>query len=166
MASILDRVDPRYREILDRYMQQVPVKVGALANELGLPVVRSALPAQIAGLIEPNDQAPSRFHIKVNRYDQKERQRFTVAHEIAHFLLHRDYIDAGIVDNVMYRSKLSDSKEVEANKLAAEMIMPAAAIRQNLRNLGRSADAAYSLELAKEYEVSPSAMRVRLGLSL
>jgi Zn-dependent peptidase ImmA (M78 family) len=30
------------------------------------------------------------------------RQRFTLAHEIAHYVLHRDLVENGIVDDTMY----------------------------------------------------------------
>lgn len=103
------------------HQQTFPVKIGSIAKELGLTVKTATLPAGVSGEIRCVDGA---FTIRVNRHDVKERQRFTLAHEIAHFLLHRDKIGDGIVDDILYRSKLSDLLEVQANKLAADIIMP------------------------------------------
>src|SRR5690242_7840769 len=100
--------DPRIRELL----AEAPVKLNAIAEHLGIPVYLSTLKPKISGLIEPDDTAPSRFRIKLNRHEIAERQRFTLAHEIAHYLLHRSLIGAGVVDDTMYRSGLSSRREV------------------------------------------------------
>ena len=49
----------------------------------------------------------SGYAIFVNKGDRyKTRQRFTIAHKIAHFILHREAIGDGIVDDALYRSGL------------------------------------------------------------
>ncbi|KCZ51795.1 hypothetical protein HY29_18330 [Hyphomonas beringensis] len=101
----------------------------------------------------------------VNKYEVPERQRFTVAHEISHYLLHRDDIGAGVVDSVMYRSSLSSRKETEANQLAAAIIMPAAAVTREMNELGSPEDAAVVQELAELFRVSVPAMKIRLGVA-
>ncbi|GGE93963.1 ImmA/IrrE family metallo-endopeptidase [Sphingomonas prati] len=158
-------INVEHRSILDRYKNMVPVPVGKLAQELGIQVNLALLSPNISGLIEPNSETPSGFHIRVNRYEIPERQRFTIAHEIAHFLLHRDYIKNGIVDNVMYRSGLSSKRETEANRLAAEIVMPRAALDEALENLGGKKDDASAMQLAKIFRVSLPAMKVRLGIA-
>src|SRR4051794_29942625 len=112
------------QNIIEKYTAEAPVKLGSLAKGLGLEVFKSTLRPEISGLIEPRDGAPSGFRIRINRYEPVERQRFTLAHEIAHFLLHKQDIRNGVVDDVLYRSALSNRKEVEANKYASELIMP------------------------------------------
>ena len=106
-SSLFSRVVPAEQRIVEKYIAERPVKLGDLAKELGLIVVRSTLGARISGQIMPSTDAPSGFEIKLNRYDSPERQRFTLAHEIAHYLLHRDSIGNGVFDNVLYRSNLS-----------------------------------------------------------
>lgn len=162
--SLWMRVDPTEFEIVKRFTETVPVKVGELAAELGLECLRTPLPPKVSGLIRPSATSRSRFEIKVNKYEVAERQRFTVAHEIAHFLLHRDDIGSGVVDSIMYRSSLTSRKEVEANRLAAEIIMPAKAVEQELRRLGGPQVPGIVDELAAIFRVSPSAMKIRLGV--
>lgn len=59
--------------------------------------------------------------IYVNKGHHVNRRRFTTAHEIAHFILHQDFIGDGIADDGLYRSKLSNAMEAQANKLAADI---------------------------------------------
>lgn len=163
--DLWNRVDPAEREVVQRYMAAYPVKVGELANELGLVVLRSVLEPKISGLIQPSSNARSGYEIRVNKYEVRERQRFTVAHEIAHYLLHRRDIGHGVVDSVMYRSNLTSKKESEANKLAAAMVMPYEAVRRELSALTYS-DLTDTVDtLASKFGVSAPAMRVRLGIA-
>lgn len=151
-------------EIVDRFREETPVRLGALAAELGLEVFKSSLKPDISGLIEPSSTAPSGFRIRINRHEIPERQRFTLAHEIAHYLLHRNDIGGGVIDNVLYRSNLSSRKEVEANKLAAKIIMPISNIRAERQALPNLDDEQAAVVLASKFKVSLPAMRIRLGL--
>lgn len=145
-----------------RFTSSVPVKVGALANALGLKVVLATLPLKISGLIQP-DGEQGNFIIKVNRFESKERQRFTIAHEIAHYLLHREQIQAGVVDSVLYRSKLSSRSEAEANKLAADIVMPRSVIEYELERSPFSDPEDLVDDLAAKFGVSRQAMSIRAG---
>lgn len=158
-----DRVRESDAEIVKSYTASFPVKVGELANELGLKVTRSPLLPKISGLIRPCDNARAGFEICVNKYEIPERQRFTVAHEIAHYLLHRDDIGSGVVDSIMYRSTLTSRKETEANRLAADIVMPAKAVRLELERLGGLRTEDIAEELASMFRVSIPAMKIRLG---
>jgi hypothetical protein len=162
---LLDRIAPAEAEVLQRYSTSVPVKVGELAQALGLKVVTAPLEPKISGLIRPSKEAASGFEIKVNKYDSPERQRFTIAHEVAHYLLHRDAIGSGVVDNVLYRSNLTSRKETEANRLAAMIVMPVALVTREAHRLGGATRPGVAEELASLFRVSGQAMKVRLGLA-
>lgn len=163
-SRLLVRVDPEKLAIVKKYMAQKPVRVGELAVELGLRVTKSPLPPSISGLIKPSPETPSGFEIVVNKFEPLERQRFTVAHEIAHFLLHRDEIGSGVTDTIMYRSSLSSRKEAEANQLAAVIVMPPEAVEAELVRLGGLHSPTVVEELAEQFRVSVPAMKVRLSL--
>lgn len=154
----------QHNEIFDRYSTEAPVRLVAMAHELGLEVFKSPLKPSISGLIEPSETAQSGFRIRINRHELAERQRFTLAHEIGHYVLHRDKIGGGIVDNIMYRSNLSSRYEVEANKFAADLIMPMILVRQKLNQLGRAVSDEAVTALASHFRVSQAAMRIRLGV--
>lgn len=157
------RIDSQYQQILHRHMNSVPVKVGAVAEDLGLEVLVSALGPGVSGQISKKGDS---YQVKVNRHEARERQRFTIAHEIGHFLLHRDIIDStveGITDNVLYRSGRPEKIEFEANRIAADILMPMSALNARILTLGGNVTEAMIELLASEFQVSKAAMEIRLS---
>lgn len=146
--------------VIKKYQTALPVAVGSIAKEFGIKVLKSTMPGSISGEIR---EADSEITIKVNRHDIKERQRFTIAHEIAHFLLHRERLKSGITDDVLYRSRLSDALEREANRLAADIIMPTSLILDALEaNKSCKPEERYK-KVAELAEVSIAAIKIRIG---
>jgi Zn-dependent peptidase ImmA (M78 family) len=121
--KLLLRASPDELDLFWDLMSQIPIPVGKIAERLGLEVYSTTLDPNVSGLIK---RIPSgKFEIQVNDTDAAVRQRFTVCHEIAHYLLHRTFIDAdGIQDNILYRSQLSNLQEYEANRFAAALLLP------------------------------------------
>ena len=103
------------------------------------------------------------YEIQINKHEIKERQRFTFAHEISHYLLHRDLIGEGISDTILYRSALSDSKEAEANRLAADILMPKFIVNQLINNNSDLPSVQQYECVAKELGVSVTALNIRMG---
>lgn len=154
------------RTIIESYQNNGAVKLGALAKELGLEVKASSLPPGISGEIRPSERAGVKFTIRINRHEQKNRQRFTLAHEIAHALLHAEEINSigGIRENVLFRSALSNPLEVEANKLAADILMPWSLIRPLLSQYAELGQEKQIEKVAETLGVSSTALKIRLGL--
>ena len=120
-------------EIVNHFRKQIPVDVEGLALALGVPVKRIAFPPDISGAI--TKIGSDKFMIGVNAEHSGTRQRFTIAHEIGHFVLHRHLIGKGITDTIAYRSdgdspnpNIGPKEETEANKFAANLLMPAESI--------------------------------------
>jgi hypothetical protein len=100
------------------------------------------------------------------------RRRFTAAHELGHFVLHRARMGRWIVDtneSVIDDRDPDGTKEMErqANRFAAELLMPAEVcharaeeFRRTFRTCPRTP---FGYHLASELLVSPDAMRFRLG---
>lgn len=149
-------------DIVQRWPKTAPVNVVGLANALGIKVWESRdLPTEISGKLVKSKRrgGKSGYAIFLNTFEGKARKRFTVAHEIGHFLLHRNYIGNGISDNTLYRSSaLSNSKESEANGFAAELLMPMKEVKR-LRNELHTIP-----EVAQRLGVSELALRIRLGV--
>src|SRR5690606_27095607 len=109
--------------------------------------------------------------IGVNSAHSPTRQRFTVAHELGHLLLHADeefHIDEKrpLARRDAVSSQAPDPRECEANQFAAELLMPAAFVREAVEVLAEE-EPEISVEdaiaaLAKIYEVSALAMTHRL----
>jgi Zn-dependent peptidase ImmA (M78 family) len=145
--------------VVAKYQQRPPVDLNAISNELGIRVFATPLGNNIAGQIMRDNVRGGRsgFSIWINSSDHPNRQRFTHAHELAHFILHRDLIENGVVDDTMYRSsELSSHYEVQANKMAADILMPIRLVKiWRVRQPNPTA-------LAEVFKVSPEAMRIRL----
>lgn len=157
------RVNPDEIDIVQPHLTAFPVKVGELAKELGLEVYKSPLPPSISGMIKPSTSKADGYEIRVNKFESVERQRFTLAHEIAHFLLHKADIRAGVIDSVMYRSALTSKKEAEANRLAADIVMPKELVQKELLARGGIPSDEVAEELARVFRVSTAAMKIRIG---
>jgi len=100
------------------------------------------------------------FAILVNSETSLGRQAFTLAHEYAHALFHSQR-------NVLVgcRSKVRDSKEYFADRFAAELLVPTAALRkvmEHLRLPKRITDAEVVIHLQRFFNVSYQALLVRL----
>ncbi len=146
-------------EILARHQAQTPVNPERIASDLGIKVYPAFLGPNIAGKIV-RDKAkggPSGFAIYVNATEHPNRQRFTMAHEIAHYVLHRDLIESGIVDDTMYRSEqMSNAFEAQANQMAADILMPVRLVKA-MWSISGSVEV-----MARSFGVSKDAMRIRL----
>lgn len=160
----LARVAPQEKAILDQYLLEYPVKLGQLARDLGVAIRVSSMGTGVSGQIS---REGNQYVIRVNRNEARERQRFTIGHELAHYLLHRQVIDAspdGITDNVLYRSGAPERIEYEANRLAAEIVMPMHLIEQELSGKFGGVVTDTTIEsLASKFEVSKTAMEIRLS---
>ncbi len=106
--------------------------------------------------------------IGVNRRHHPNRKRFTVAHELGHYLLHGD--DASVfIDSspVFFRDDTSSEgtrvQEIEANTFAAELLMPAEILRERVgHHLIDIHDETSVRRLAAEFGVSAQALAIRL----
>jgi IrrE N-terminal-like domain len=109
------------QRIIRRYTATAPVDIVGLAQALGIAVREFDLGAEVSGEIFPDlfSRGSSGYTIRVNAAHPLVRRRFTVAHELAHFLRHRNRISNRLVDDQMYRSHLGKTVEAEAEQLAA-----------------------------------------------
>src|SRR5262249_28738549 len=112
--------------------------------------------------------------IAVNASQHANRIRFTIAHELAHYLLEHiadgeDHVDwdFSIIRRDARSSTASDSREIEANMFAANLLMPRSFLDADLA-LFVGADRRINLTddrtryLASRYRVSEAAMSFRL----
>lgn len=158
-------------ELLEMHglQRRLPVPVEVIAGKLGVLVRRQRFDADdVSGLLlrEPGE-API---IGVNANNAEVRQRFTIAHELGHLVLHKGkrlVVDRAV--RVNFRDAVSslatDREEMEANAFAAALLMPAAAVTDQLHRIVRGrhrSDSEVVDVLAKKSLVSRSAMEFRL----
>lgn len=149
-AEFLSKFEP--------FMSTAPVDVLGCAKAVGLPVYSIDLPKGVSGMIAKKDDGS--FYCYVDSSEPSVRQRFTAAHELGHFVLHRNQIGDGLQDNYLLRAEgMSNAQETQANKFAADLLMPRNLIAKAI-NEGTTDVAG----LAKLFKVSEIAMSIRLGL--
>ena len=109
-----------------------------------------------------------RFSVVVNSEDGPVRRRFSAAHELAHYLMHRDlmYVDRARMSRHTDRlygeqvenptSPFTRQHDTQANRLAVQILMPAPLVRAKFAaqpDVGR---------LAADFGASRAAMAIRL----
>jgi Zn-dependent peptidase ImmA (M78 family) len=125
-------LEDRARKLLDDLdIQTIPVPVDRIARTLGAEIRFSPLDEELSGFICIRDDVPI---IGVNTLHHRNRQRFTIAHEIAHLHLHREHITSAVhvdkqfAESVLKRDSASATGtewlEIEANRFAAALLMP------------------------------------------
>lgn len=157
-------------DITQRYWRNVPVRVDELASELDLgPEFDARMPQHIAGKIVKITSAS--WIIFVNAAHNLLRQRFTIAHEIGHFIFHRDLLEqyAGVSDTLAYRVDdrvlanplIRPQEEWQANNFAANLLIPNFYLRA-----AQASGITDVVELANHFQVTQVAMRIKLGLPI
>lgn len=143
-------------------LYKVPVDVVGIAKSYGIDVYQAELDNEISGAIR-YEQKKDKFEIIVNKNNAKARQRFTIAHELGHYFLHRDMLkNSDIHIDTLYRvmtevDTKTKEKEKEVDYFAGALLMNRMTIEKLIEN--------YSIEeLTEIFEVSYSAMTVRLNI--
>lgn len=161
------KVEETVQQLLaSQKLDKPPVPVERIARLQGVRIFLQSLDNSISGfLYRDSNQAV----IGINTHHPKVRQRFTLAHELGHFLLHQEekvHVDHGF--QIQLRDDLSsqgvDESEMEANLFAAELLMPKTFLEADLkriRSLHIDDDAALA-NLARRYGVSMHALAIRL----
>lgn len=142
-----------------------PIDVIRIAEDLGINVVFQPLDREVSGVLVVKD---GRATMGVNVSHYPNRQRFTIAHEIGHFMLHKP--KSGVFVDTTYTyyrdptaSDGSILEEIQANAFAAELLMPENFIKEYLEVCFfdlHDPDAVQ--EMTNLFEVSEQALAVRL----
>ena len=163
----------RVREILDaNQVTAPPVPVERIARQLSAHLRFSPLDMELSGMVFVKEGTAI---IGINALHHPNRQRFTMAHECGHLVLHRHEVTREVhVDKVfpmLMRDAASAASaasvgpmEMEANLFAAELLMPEFILSEALGEANFDIDDGATVsDLAKRFRVSLSAMQFRLG---
>lgn len=152
-------------EMLNKARESVPVQVRALPSLLGVKLHAAFLESGISGMLEKSGET---FLLTVNALDPETRQRFTLAHELGHYMLHRHLIGTGLDDDRAYRSTevgkyhntlIGPKEETEANRFAASLLMPRGLVARERAKLNDNVRA-----MANLFGVSEHSMSIRMGV--
>jgi Zn-dependent peptidase ImmA (M78 family) len=168
-------VSARSSRLLRRYASRIlerhgvthpPVPVERIAKELGVQLRFVPYEGELAGMLARH--SGSEPIIGVNSKHPRARQRFTIAHELGHLILHDVEMHIDRDFKVMRRNATSslaqDPLEIEANRFAAELLMPYDMLLEDVEATGVDMEhLAEAGALAKKYGVSAQAMMHRLA---
>ncbi|MDI1344829.1 MAG: ImmA/IrrE family metallo-endopeptidase [Pseudolabrys sp.] len=153
------------REVLsEARIAAAPVPVERVAKSRGVKVQFSPLDQELSGMAFIRDGVPL---IAVNSLHHPNRQRFTMAHELAHHVMHAELLAGSVhVDKVILRRDVLagagvDAHEIEANNFAAELLMPEEWLGPYAANLDVGDDEALAT-VARKFKVSVAALQFRL----
>jgi Zn-dependent peptidase ImmA (M78 family) len=134
----------------------LPVDPFQIAQRLGIKAYSAGLDEGVSGmLIKRPGEDPE---IYVHASDSQNRQRFTCAHELGHYVKRSNAGDTAweyVEHRDLLASQGRDPEEIFANQFAAELLMPREAVEALHDDLGPAA-------LAYEFGVSADAMHYRL----
>jgi Zn-dependent peptidase ImmA (M78 family) len=131
-----------------------PLDVKSVANKMGINVDESfELSDNISGILEKDEN--DKWIIRVNASHHPNRQRYTIAHELGHYCLHK-HQERFFEDQIFFRGLESTKTEYQANNFASEILIPEDQFWQFLNEGITDVE-----ELAKKFGVSTLALRIR-----
>jgi Zn-dependent peptidase ImmA (M78 family) len=168
-------IERRAAEVLKQAsVAEVPVDLSKVAESLGVHLHFDILEDKISGVLIVKG---TERNVLINAAHHSNRQRFSLAHELGHLVLHdadgdrlfidtdlRIYQRVGASTDEAYNQPGSTTRpheEREANQFASALLMPSELVKREARNLDLSdeSDVAY---LARSFGVSDQAMAIRL----
>lgn len=159
-----------FNTVVQKYIGP-PVNIEAIIRGMGIELdKRAELDTEIAGQLVKSEDG--KFKISVNKADTYYRQRFTMAHELGHYLLHAHLIGDGVDDSIAYRSvpkgkfynsSITSVEETQANQFASRLLLPKSVIIQNA-NIGSTLK---ELSVLLQASIRATEIRVRdLGYTI
>lgn len=162
-----NKIEESANQLLEKFQAfDIPVKVDKIAFLLGLEVDFVSLGEDVSGLLLVEN---GKGFIGINSSHPSVRQRFTIAHEIGHYVLH------GQEENLFIDKKYNafrntnsatgvDRAEIQANMFAASLLMPQILLEKHIKSKGFDlGDGSVLSEIAKDFEVSVEALAYRLA---
>jgi Zn-dependent peptidase ImmA (M78 family) len=142
----------------------LPVNPFAIAQRLGIKAFTAGLDDGISGILVKRVGQDAEIYVHAS--DSPNRQRFTCAHELGHYV-RRSAAGDEAWEYVEHRNLLAaqgtDSEEIYANKFAASLLMPQEAVRKLYAELTKERGTAPpAAALSFEFGVSADAMQFRL----
>jgi len=166
---IRKKIEEVTAQLLDELnINEIPVPIRKIAERIGLNIHPYDLGENISGVLVIEKEQGT---IGINPLESSVRQRFTIAHELGHFILHKNNNDSLFVDKdfkVLFRNQESTTgelkREQDANAFAAAILMPKNILKKKIDELSldlTDEDAVKSL--AQMFDVSAIAMTYRIA---
>jgi Zn-dependent peptidase ImmA (M78 family) len=157
---ILQKTETRAQEILDTLnitSRPTPVEEIASINKIKISRAPSK---EFSGMLIRKD---GHALIGINSSEAPVRQRFSIAHELAHFFLHPQKDTFVDYRKESKKNEIKSLKETEADHFAAALLMPKKFLEEDIKQLDCKFISEKEIRiLSNRYEVSGDAMTFRL----
>ena len=176
MAHTIRHIAKLANQLLkDCKINNPPIDPRKIASKLNIKILDKDFSEDVSGALVYNNAIPS---IVCNDNHSSNRQRFTIAHELGHYILKHGregiFIDKKV--NFLLRNEDSSTgekrQEVEANAFAAALLMPEAMVAKELQKMidingidlnDEPDDLTFIKNLALKFQVSSKAMTFRIA---
>lgn len=157
--SLEEIEDLTYHILFNYDMLVPPVDVIDIAEKNGIDVYEADLSdyeEPISGAIK-YDKKTKKFEILINKNDNIQQKRFTIAHELGHYYLHKSILENDEIHvDTMFSGNSKKFNEKDADYFAGALLMNKIALSKFYEKVDTMT------ELANIFEVSRSALLVRL----
>lgn len=144
----------------------LPINISSIIKNEAIQIEERFLEDDLSGLLIIHGDAKL---IGVEYSHSPERKRFTLAHELGHYVLHSNNSKM-FVDKAIFKrqadggySTREERMEREANNFAANILMPEVLVYREVSKFYKDLNDENNIAaLAKKFEVSPAAMTYRL----
>ncbi len=161
-------VNKKVNSILNSLSEIIlPIKIEDIVKSRGIKIMPYPLGEDVSGLLAIEGE---KITIGYNQNESRVRKRFTIAHELGHFELHRNQSNLFVDKNFkLYRSQasanttLSQKMEKEANAFAAALLMPEQLVKKEVDQIEIDLGNEEAIKkLSKIFDVSTTAMYFRI----
>lgn len=151
------RSDMPAEAIIRPFLQRAPVDLAGMVAALGMGLkMQARLPKGTWGQISREVRGGREiFTIEISARCPPAARRYTLAHELAHALLHRSMFEDD-AEYEAYQGRAHKRMERQADRFAADLVMPAPLVREEFRTNPML------VHLIRKFDVSEAAMRIRL----
>ncbi len=156
--TLLNDIDSIIDEAKEKgFIIDYEVDIERIVENQGIKLVRDYdMESSMSGMLT-KDKTLDLWVITVNGKHHIKRQRFTIAHEFAHFCLHKDEKGSFVDEEIYFRKDHESSIEFNADRFASEILMPKnlfikAVTKDNIKKIK---------ELSDRFNVSTMAITLR-----
>lgn len=152
----LDRIDTPEKLLLfaeSKGVTTTPLDIEKVIGLFGVQLEYINMDDDISGMLKKNESG--NWLISVNQDHHPNRQRYTLAHELGHYCLHK-HLENDFEDRIYFRGGDTNEVERQANNFANEILMPESRFKSYIRDGITRID-----DLASKFKVSSLALRLR-----
>lgn len=145
--------------IENNYIKEPPIPVREISENYEIAIEERNFPPKYAHISGFISNVKGICTMIINQADSINRKNFTIAHELGHWLLHRDKLDTDPNLSILFRIPIgrlnTDPLEKEANTFAGNLLVP--------KNMLLDNDGKTQRELSQIFDVSEEVIGYRKG---